>query len=320
MSVVSVPARIHLAGNPSDGYGGAVLSTVVPGLAATVRAEPAPRFSVSGPARVWDTIAALRSDVGHHGHDGGDRLVTAALVTLDSLLPADHRRPPLSFDWSTTIPRSVGLGGSSAIVVATMRAALHSWGLEVPPHELAEAALVAETEQLGIAAGIADRVAQVYGTTVLTDCREPAVTITPIPVPVPLEVTLAWSTDAAEPSGTYHHDLRQRLADAEAAGDRSLADAMAALADQAEAAAEALIGHDLAAFAQACEASLRGREALGSVPAAAMAPVPALRDAGAAVNFAGSGGALVIVGDPAALPTSWQRMALSIGQPATTPP
>lgn len=294
MTTVSVPARIHLAGNPSDGYGGAVLSTVVPEFAATVRAAVAERVSVSGPAQVWDALADLRADTAHHGHDGGNRLVTAALVALDRLLPPDHQRTPLSVDWSTTIPRSVGLGGSSAIVIATMRAALACWGLEVPAFELAEAALLAETDELGIAAGIADRVAQVAGTTVLTDCREPATVVTPIPVPVPMPVMLAWSPAAAEPSGRYHAELRTRFD----AGEAGVVTAMADLADLAEAAAEALLGHDRAAFAAACDASLRAREALGSVPSAAMAPVADLRAAGAGVNFAGSGGALVIVAGP----------------------
>ncbi len=311
---VTVPARIHLAGNPSDGYGGAVLSTVVPDLAATVRATPADRVSVSGPVQVWDSVAALRADAEHHGHDGGNRLVTAAVVALDRLLPADHARTPLSLDWSTTIPRSVGLGGSSAIVIATMRAALACWGLAVPAHELAEAALVAETDELGIAAGIADRVAQVFATTVLTDCREPATVITPVPVPVPMPVTLAWSASAAEPSGRYHAELRARFD----AGEPEVVTTMAELADLAEAAGEALLSHDRAGLAAACDASLRGREALGSVPEVAMAPVAALRDAGAGVNFAGSGGALVIVAgadtaaDDLPLPPGWEQRAVTV--------
>ena len=306
-ATASVPARIHLAGNPSDGYGGTVLSTVVPQLAATVRATVSRSLTVSGPERSWRSLAELRTDTQRYGHDGGDRLVTAALVTLDRLLPPAHRRPPLHVEWSTEIPRSVGLGGSSAIVIATMRAALGCWGLDVPPHELAEAALLAETEELGIAAGLADRVAQVWGCTVLTDVRGPAPTISEVSVQSPRRVLLAWNEDAASPSGRYHGDLRGRFA----AGEPGLGEAMASLAAQADEAARALAEGDRAAFADAVDGSLRGRCQLGPVPEAAMAPVEALRAAGAAVNFAGSGGALVVVGhdDP---PPGWQALTVDI--------
>lgn len=301
----TVPARIHLAGNPSDGYGGAVLSTVVPELAATVRAERARRFSVTGPAQSWSSLTALADDGARYGHDGGDRLVTAALATLHRLLPPSLDRAPLAFEWETTIPRSVGLGGSSAIVVATMVAALGSWGLDVPDHELAEAALVAETEELGITAGLADRVAQVARTTVLTDCRGPHTEIERVAVGAPMLLTLAWSAAAAAPSGDYHAGLGAR------AGDAEVRSAMARLASLADDAADALATGDRAAFGEALDASLRAREALGPVPLAALAPVPALRADGAKVNFAGSGGALVIVDGP--VPAGWAGMPVRLG-------
>lgn len=302
----TVPARIHLAGNPSDGYGGAVLSTVVPQLAATVRASRARRFTVTGPVPRWRSLDALARDARRYGHDGGDRLVTAALVTLHHLLPATLDRPPLALEWETTIPRSVGLGGSSAIVVAAMIAALGSWGLDVPDHELAEAALVAETEELGIVAGLADRVAQVTRTTVLTDCRGPHPAIERVAVGAPIELTLAWSSAAASPSGAYHATLRDRLEAAE--GARAAMDALADLADDA---ADALASGDRAAFGAAVDASLHARERLGPVPPEALGPVAGLRASGAKVNFAGSGGALVIIDGE--VPAGWEGTTVRLG-------
>lgn len=289
---VSVPARIHLAGNPSDGYRGAVLSTVVPNWSATVVAATADRFVVTGPDRSWSDLAELRDEAARVGHDSGDRLVTAALVTLDRLLPPELDRQPFAVHWSTTIPRSVGLGGSSAIVVATMTAAFRLWALDVPLAELAEAALAAEVDELGISAGLADRVAQVWRRTVLTDRREPNTVATPVPVPAPIPAVLAWSPDAAAPSGAYHRALRARFD----AGDAEVLAAMDDLARLADAGAEALLAGDIDGLGTAMDASLATRCGLGSVPDAALAPVDALRAAGAAVNFAGSGGALVCVG------------------------
>jgi galactokinase len=67
----------------------------------------------------------------------------------------------LSYD--TTIPRQSGLSGSSAIICATFNCLLRWFRLEDqwPIRERPQFALDIETHELGIAAGIVDRVAQV---------------------------------------------------------------------------------------------------------------------------------------------------------------
>src|SRR5438477_3723375 len=91
MAEGSAAARAALAGNPSDLYGGAVLAVTLPSLTAHVVAEPADELVVE-PQNALVEAAARRLGA------------TAKLA------------------WSTTIPRSVGLGGSSALVIATLRA------------------------------------------------------------------------------------------------------------------------------------------------------------------------------------------------------
>src|ERR1700751_5078002 len=120
-------ARAALAGNPSDLYRGAVLAVTLPSLVARVAAEPAAHLHVD-PPNVMVEAAASR-------------------------LGANAR-----IEWCTEIPRSVGLGGSSALGVGTLRALG-----EIHPSELAELALAVEAEDLGIAAGPQDRYAQAYG-------------------------------------------------------------------------------------------------------------------------------------------------------------
>lgn len=291
-----VPARVHLAGNPSDGYGGAVLSTTISGPAARVHVEPAAEISVRGPTTTWSSIPELAASTARHGHGGGDPLVTAALVCLlRALGVAGAELRPGRFTWESDIPRSVGLGGSSAIVLATMRAAVQWWDLhdELSPLELAEVALRAETEELGIAAGIADRTVQAIGGVVLTDARPATPTASPVDVRVPIPATLLWNAAAAAPSGDYHRGLRHRVED----GEAEVATALDSLRDAAIDGAAALRIGDVTAFTAALDHSLELRRALGRVPAAALEGVDALRAGGAAVNFAGSGGALVVVGD-----------------------
>src|ERR1700727_331119 len=90
-------ARAALAGNPSDGYGGAVLALALPARRAT--------------ARAWRSEAAAG--------DPPAELVTATVARCTAELgPA--ARAVTSVAWDTSIPRAVGLGGSSAIVVATL--------------------------------------------------------------------------------------------------------------------------------------------------------------------------------------------------------
>ena len=70
--------------------------------------------------------------------------------------------PALRISFESDIPLQVGLAGSSAIVVAALRVLCRWWRVELPPDELAELALRAESELLGIAAGPQDRVVQSY--------------------------------------------------------------------------------------------------------------------------------------------------------------
>ena len=227
--VGTASARAGLVGNPSDGFGGAVLATPVDAFRATVTVVDGPRTSVHGPARTWDTVSALADDVTRAGHEGGDRLVTAAVAQL-AAFAREQRGPDVDGDrfrlrWRTSIPRSVGLAGSSAIVVATMRALLQRWSLDVDARVLAVLAVEAE-RSLGITAGLQDRVVQAVVETVLMEFGEeawttvggrrvPAVRRTAPPSPIPLY--LAWRPAAAAPSQHYHRGLAERFGDGAAA-------------------------------------------------------------------------------------------------------
>ncbi len=306
---IEVPARAHLAGNPSDGYGGAVLSVTVPTLSATVTVADSDHFSVTGPDDSWSTMTEMAETTQRLGYDGGDRLVRAALVTLDRHLPDRPARRPGGFEWSTTIPRSVGLGGSSAIVIATMRAALAWWEIEAPPAGigLAQLALTAETDELDIAAGLADRAVQVLGGLVLTDCRGVA-SATAVHAGAEIPLTLLWHEDAAAPSGDYHAVLRAAVerGDAEARADLQ---ELARLADEA---ARSVADGDAERLAATLEGSLDARCRLGPVPSEALEGVDELRRNGASVNFAGSGGTLTVLG-PCTAPEQWASVDVTLG-------
>src|SRR4051794_34718214 len=212
----SAPARAALAGNPSDGYGGRVLAVALPDLGAEASVEPAVADDVDG------------------------ALARAALVRFRARFPRHDEAVRVT--WSTTIPREVGLAGSSAIVIAVLRALLDAAGEALAPGELAREALAAETEELGIAAGLQDRLVQAHEALLVMDFAAGSVEVLDPALLPPLYV--AWHPEAAGPSGAIHAALRERP---------GLADAMAELAGHAARARDALLGGDHAAFARAVD-------------------------------------------------------------------
>jgi glucuronokinase len=250
-------ARAALAGNPSDGYGGAVLAMCVPELGARATATAAP-----------DPLS-----------DPPSALVDAAIARFG--------RGPCVVRWSTSVPREVGLGGSSAIVTATVRALCALHGHALAPDELAEMVLAVEVEDLGIAAGPQDRYAQAHEGLVLMDFAGARPRVQPLRPALLPALYLAWRSDAAEASHAVHGGLRER-------GDEPRVRAgMQRLAGHARAAARALHDGDHGAFAHALDASFDERATLLDLDPRHEAMVRAARAVGASANYAGSGGAIV---------------------------
>jgi glucuronokinase len=276
MASGSAHARAALAGNPSDGFGGAVLACCIGELRAWASAEHATEATSDPPSA----------------------LVDAAIARFG--------RGPCAVRWGTDVPREVGLGGSSAIVTAAVRALCALHGHALAADELAEMVLAVEVEDLGIAAGPQDRYAQAHGGLLLMDFAAPEPHVERLDPALLPPLYLAWRTDAAETSHVVHGGLRERAA------EPAVRHAMARLAGHARAARDALLAGDRAGFADALDASFDEREALLALDPRHVAMVHAAREAGASANYAGSGGA--IVGTlPAAGPELVARALTSLG-------
>ncbi len=132
VSIGECAARAGVAGNPSDALGGAALAVPVAQLRARVEvgASDAMTIRPAAPAEPQRSVSSLVSAVGRYGHEGAERLVTAALVRLVAHLHGTGREvddTPLDIVWCTEVPRSVGLAGSSALAIATIRALADRW-------------------------------------------------------------------------------------------------------------------------------------------------------------------------------------------------
>ena len=301
----AVPARVGLLGNPSDGYGGRTMALAVPAFQAAVSLAPADRLEIvanEADEPVWASVGDLVDRVDRHGYGTGPRLLAAVVRTyadvLDSIDERGFGRSAFRLTYRTDIPRQVGLGGSSALVIATLRCLIDFTGVELPAPVLPSIALRVETEQLGIVAGLQDRVVQSYGGLVAMNFAEMTVdarfgvshgeyrTVERAALP---PLFLAYREQAAEPSTAYHRRLRSRFE----AGDNRVRDALRSLAALVVEGEALLRWRDTAGFADLLAQNMTLRRQLGRIPSAQLELVEAADECEAPATFAGSGGAVV---------------------------
>jgi len=168
-----VHARAGLLGNPSDMFGGKVLSVLIEDFAARVRLWESPHLALrlhpEHDRNEFDDLADLVDSVRRHGYYGMQRVLFATCRRFADYCRERNirlRKANFAVEYETNIPRQSGLGGSSAVIIALLRALLKFHRVPapmVPPRKLAELALSVETQELGIAAGLQDRIVQSYG-------------------------------------------------------------------------------------------------------------------------------------------------------------
>jgi len=297
-------ARAGLLGNPSDGYNGKTISIIVRNFSAEVTLYEWDQVEI-----VWsqddqsrfDSVDELARDVRLHGYYGGVRLVKATIKKfVEYCRRQGHALDGRNFSirYQSNIPRQVGLAGSSALIVATLRCLMEFYGVDIPPEVQPSLALSVETEELGIAAGLQDRVIQVYEGLVYMDfARERMREICGLQCGVyePLDVSLlpplyiAYSAEMSEPTEVVHNNLRARYQQ----GEPAVVEAMRRFADLTVEARAALLAGDADRLGQLINANFDLRRSICRLPAGHLEMVERARRAGATAHFAGSGGAIV---------------------------
>jgi glucuronokinase len=296
-------ARAGLIGNPSDGYHGKTISIIVRDYYAEVILYEWERLelvlSQEDQSR-FDSIADLARDVRLHGYYGGIRLVKATIKKFVEYCEGRHRLHGRNFSvrYESNIPRCVGLAGSSAIIVATLRALMRFYDVQIPLHVQPSLALSVETEELGITAGLQDRVIQVHEGMVFMDFARESMReldgyrygvyerMDPALLP-PLYI--AYNAGAGEPTEVSHTPLRARYEQGEAA----VLAAMDRFAQLTLEARQALLRGDTAALNRLMDENFDLRRRIVSIHPAHLAMIQAAREAHASAKFAGSGGAII---------------------------
>lgn len=263
-------ARVGLLGNPSDLYGGKGLGFAVAELTATVTLTDAATTTLPN--------ELLRA---------GWQLMQAEL-TAQGLDPTSR---PFALTLTSDIPFQAGLSGSSALLIAALRAWSRWFGLPRTPSRIAELAWRAENEVLGIRAGPLDRLVQAHGGLLAMDFVQPfrdsaVVRIDPALLP---PLLLCWHGVPSASSGDVHAPIWARFQ----AGDASVCEVMNRLAANAEAGHAALLAGDHTAFAACIDHNFELRARVFPIAPADRALIELGRSLGAASKFPGSGGAVL---------------------------
>ena len=297
-------ARAGLLGNPSDGYHGKTISFSVRNYWAEVALYEWDSVEIvlaADDRAKFDSIFDLARDVRLHGYYGGIRLIKATIKRFVEHCVARgltlHDRK-FSVRYQTTIPRQVGLAGSSAIIVATLRSLMEFYDIHLPLEIQPMFVLLVEQEELGITVGLQDRVIQVYEGLVYMDfdpAREHIVDglrcyryepMDPALLP-PLYV--AHHQTLGEPTEVFHNNIRERFN----RGDQAVVGAMTRFAELAASGREALLAHDTERLARLIDTNFDTRRGIYQLPQWQIDMVETARRSGASAKFAGSGGAIL---------------------------
>ncbi len=296
-------SRAGLIGNPSDGYHGRTIALIVRNFAAEVVLYEWDSLEIvlcSDDRARFSSVQDLVRDVRLHGYYGGIRLIKATIKRF--VEHCQRRQLPLhdrnfSVRYQTNIPRQVGMAGSSGIITATLRCLMEFYGVSIPQEAQPSFILSVENE-LGITAGLQDRVIQVYEGVVYMDFAKenerlveglPAYLYEPLDPALLPPLYLAYHGNLSEPTEVFHNDIRGRFN----AGEPQVVKAMSHCADLAAEARQALLCGEDRELGRLMNENFDTRRRIYNLPRWQVEMVEVARDCGASAQFAGSGGAII---------------------------
>jgi len=302
-----VGARVGIIGNPSDGFGGKTISCLISDFSASVVLWESPKLEII-PHPLFDPMSFgslddLATTASFDGYYGGLRLLYAACKKFhewcrEAGIRLEKRNFSIQYD--TTIPRQVGLAGSSAIITATVKALMEFYGLgpdDIPLPQQPNMILSVETEELGISAGLQDRVVQVYGGLVYMDFDQEYMDrhghgkYEKLDLSLLPPLYLAYALHPSE-SGRVHSTVRYRFDK----GEKEVVDGMRYLAELTDAFRQALEDGDVQTLGDLMNLNfdirrrMYGDECLGRTN---LQMIELARSLGLPAKFPGSGGAII---------------------------
>lgn len=294
-------SRAGLVGNPSDGYHGKTISFTFREFYAETVVYESPYIELLPNRRdrtLYKNLDDLEQTISDCGYYGGIRLLQASLKRFNIYCKQqgiDLGRKRFSIRYYSCIPHHVGMAGSSAIITACFRSLMAFYKVSIPKAELANIILSVEKDELGIGAGLQDRVAQVYEGLTYMDFDRATMgktgsgvyeSMDPLLLP---KIYIAYKRSLSEGSEVFHNDIRSRFE----MGERKVVDAMHTWAELAEQVRTALLNGRNHEIGPLLDANFDLRRSIYRIHPENIAMVEAARRVGASAKFTGSGGAIV---------------------------
>ncbi|MFC1558608.1 mevalonate kinase [candidate division KSB1 bacterium] len=297
----SAYSRAGLIGNPSDGYYGKTISIIVKNYRADITLYETPELTIVPNQRdksIFPGLHELIEDVRLSGYYGGMRLIKAAIKRFGDYCEENNielGKKNFTIRYNTNIPRQVGLAGSSAIIAATIRALMKFYNIEIPKVILPNLILSTETDELGITAGLQDRVIQTYEGVVYMDFSEDLIkrqgygyyeSLDPALLP---PLFIAYRTTLSEISGITHSNIKDRFD----RGDKKVQDAMKYFASLTEEAKECIQSKNHKRLGELIDENFDKRAEFWPISSQNRQLIQTARDCGASAKFTGSGGSII---------------------------
>jgi glucuronokinase len=294
-------SRVGFLGNPSDGYFGKTLSFAMSNFRSRVLIYPSARLEIK-PSKVdlpvFENLDDLYRITRWRGYYGGIRIIQALIVRFidycrERKIELEDRN--FTLEYESNIPQRLGLGGSSAIITAALRALCRYYGIEVPLPVQANLALETETRELLMPAGLQDRVIQAYQGLVYMDFDREVMEkqgygnyerMDPALLP---NLYVAYRTSLSEGTEVFHSNIRDRWRH----GDPEVVDAMKCWASYAEEGRACLERRDHKRLDYLINANFDLRARIYQIDHGNLQLVHTARSVGATSKFTGSGGAIV---------------------------
>jgi len=293
--------RAGLVGNPSDGYFGKTISFVFSNFNADVVLYETPELEILPSQKDHSRFAGITDlvrDVKLHGYYGGIRLLKATVKKFYDYCEENQielHKKNFTLRYSSNIPHGVGLAGSSAIITACLRALMAFYGVSIPKYIQANLILSAEVDELHIAAGLQDRVIQVYEGLVYMDFSKNIMIKKNYGHYEPLEPSLlpklyiTYRDELSEPTEIFHNNIRERFN----RGEKKVINAMRFWASLTDKVKNCLLNRETEKIGELLNANFDQRCKIYRISEQNIQMVEKVRSTGASAKFTGSGGAIV---------------------------
>ncbi len=300
IETISYP-RAAVIGNPSDGYFGKTIAFVFSNFTAKVQLYQTPELEIK-PQRLditsYKNMQALVEDIDFAGYYGGMRLLKGMIKVFYEYCKQNKihlASKNFTIRYDSSIPLRLGLAGSSAILTASLKAICIFYEVYIPPAIFANLVLSVEKVELGISAGLQDRVAQAFEKPVFMDFNKETMLkqgygnykiLNTANFP---NFYIAFRKNLSEGTEVVHNNLKARFD----IGEEKVLQAMERWGQITEEFKTALDKNQLKTMHNLINENFDLRRSLIPISKGNIEMVELARSVGASAKFTGSGGAII---------------------------